>query len=84
MARYTDATTMACNSTPITLVLRKTIEAEIYGKGMEHPSNPNQSHKSCQVNKRCTRKYGHMPSKLVIGTPQEALCVKLSLGGSMC
>ena len=68
---------MACNSTPVTLVLRSTTEAEIYGEGMEHPSDPNQSYKSCQVNKRCTQKYGHRPSKLVIGTPQEALYVDL-------
>ena len=68
-ARYTDATAMACNSTPVTLVLRKMTEAEIHGKGMEHPSNPNQSHKSYQVNKRYTQKYGHRPSKLVIRTP---------------
>ena len=68
-AGYTDATAMACNSTPVTLVLRKMTEAEIHGKGMEHPSNPNQSHKSYQVNKRCTRKFGHRPSKLVIDTP---------------
>ncbi len=85
-ARYTDATAPVCNSTPVTLVLRKTIKAEIYGKGMEQPSNPNQSHMSCQVNKRCTQKYGHRPSKLVIviGTPQEVLCVDSPLAGSRC
>jgi hypothetical protein len=53
-AHYTDATATACNSTPGTLVLRKMIKAEMYGKRMEQPSDPNQSHKSCQVNKRCT------------------------------
>ncbi len=33
--------------------------------------------KSCQVNKRRTLKYGHLPSKIVINTPCEALCVDL-------
>ncbi len=33
--------------------------------------------KSCQVNKRRTLKYGHLPSKIVINTPWEALCVNL-------
>jgi hypothetical protein len=33
--------------------------------------------KSCQVNKRHSRKYGHLPSKLVITTPWKALCVDL-------
>ncbi len=33
--------------------------------------------KSCQVNKRRTLKYGHLPSKIVISTPWEALCVNL-------
>jgi hypothetical protein len=29
------------------------------------------------VNKKRTRKYGHPPSKIVISTPREALCVDL-------
>ncbi len=33
--------------------------------------------KSCQVNKKHTRKYGHLPSKIVISTPWEALRVDL-------
>jgi hypothetical protein len=32
---------------------------------------------SCQVNKRRSQKYGHLPPKLVIMTPWEALCVDL-------
>jgi hypothetical protein len=32
---------------------------------------------SCQVNKRHSRKYGHLPPKLVITTPWKALCVDL-------
>jgi len=30
------------------------------------------------VNKKCTQKYGHLPSKIVISTPWEALCVDLA------
>jgi hypothetical protein len=33
--------------------------------------------KTCQVNKKRTQKYGHLPSKIVISTPWEALCVDL-------
>jgi hypothetical protein len=33
--------------------------------------------KSCQVNKRHSQKYGHLPPKLVITTPWRALCVDL-------
>jgi hypothetical protein len=29
------------------------------------------------VNKKCTQKYGHLPPKIVISTPWEALCVNL-------
>ncbi len=33
--------------------------------------------KSCQVNKGRTLKYGHLPAKIVISTPWEALCADL-------
>ena len=33
--------------------------------------------KTCQVNKKRTQKYGHLPPKIVISTPWEALCVNL-------
>jgi hypothetical protein len=33
--------------------------------------------KTCQVNKKRTQKYGHLPPKIVISTPWEALCVSL-------
>jgi hypothetical protein len=33
--------------------------------------------RSCQVNKRHSQKYGHLPSKLVIMTPWKVLCVDL-------
>ena len=29
------------------------------------------------MNKKRTRKYGHLPSKIVVSTPLEALCVNL-------
>jgi hypothetical protein len=32
---------------------------------------------SCQINKRHSQKYGHLPPKLVISTPWKALCVDL-------
>jgi hypothetical protein len=32
---------------------------------------------SCQVNKRHSQKYGHLPPKLVITTPWKALCIDL-------
>jgi hypothetical protein len=32
---------------------------------------------SCQVNKRHSQKYGHLPPKLVLTTPWKALCVDL-------
>ena len=37
--------------------------------------------RSCQVNKRHSQKYGHLPPKLVITTPWKALCVDLIHGG---
>ncbi len=33
--------------------------------------------RSCQISKRHSLKYGHVPPKLVITTPQRALCVDL-------
>jgi hypothetical protein len=36
-----------------------------------------ESCRSCQVNKRHSQKYGHLPPKLVIMTPWKALCVDL-------
>ncbi len=33
--------------------------------------------RSCQVNKRHSQKYGHLPPKLVITTPWKAFCVDL-------
>jgi hypothetical protein len=36
-----------------------------------------ESCRSCQVNKRHSLKYGHVPPKLVITSPWRALCVEL-------
>jgi len=33
--------------------------------------------KTCQINKKRSLKYGHLPSKIVICIPCEALCVDL-------
>jgi hypothetical protein len=58
--------------------LEETMNAAIYWKGMRTTIRSiTKSCKSCQVNKRRTLKYGHLPSKIVISTPWEALCVDL-------
>jgi len=49
------------------------MKSAIYWKGMRNTKTC----KSCQVNKKHTRKYGHLPSKIVSSTPWEALCVDL-------
>jgi hypothetical protein len=58
--------------------LEETMKAAIYWKGMRNTirSMP-KSCKTCQVNKKRTQKYGYLPSKIVISTPWEALCVNL-------
>jgi hypothetical protein len=54
------------------------MNAALYWKGMQTTIRSiTKSCKSCQVNKRRTLKYGHLPSKIVISTPWEALCVNL-------
>jgi hypothetical protein len=58
--------------------LEETMNTAIYWKGMRTTiQSITKSCKSCQVNKRHTLKYGHLPSKIVISTPWEALCVDL-------
>jgi hypothetical protein len=58
--------------------LKETMKAAIYWKGMRNSiRSKTKSCKTCQVNKKRTQKYGHLPSKIVISTPWEALCVKL-------
>ncbi len=50
----------------------------MYWKGMRNTIRRYvKSCRSCQVNKRHSLKYGHVPPKLVITTPWEALCVDL-------
>jgi hypothetical protein len=52
------------------------MNAAIYWKGMRTTVQfITKSCKSCQVNERRTLKYGHLPSKTVISTPWEAVCV---------
>ncbi len=58
--------------------LEETMRSVMYWKGMcttiwRHVK----SCRSCQVNKRHSQKYGHLPRKLVITTPWKALCVDL-------
>jgi hypothetical protein len=58
--------------------LEETMKAAIYWKGMRNTiQSKTKSWKTCQVNKKRTQKYGHLPPKIVISTPWEALCVNL-------
>jgi hypothetical protein len=58
--------------------LEETMRSVMYWKGMQRTIRSYiKSCKSCQVNKRHSQKYGHVPPKLVITTPWEALCVDL-------
>jgi hypothetical protein len=58
--------------------LEEMMNAAIYWKGMRTTIRSiMKSCEACQVNKRLTLKYGHLPSKIVISTPWEALCVDL-------
>ena len=50
--------------------LEGTMDTMIYWKEMQKTvQSITKSCKSCQVNKRCQLKYGHLPSKTVISTP---------------
>ncbi len=58
--------------------LEETMKAAIYWKGMRITIRSiTRSCKTCQVNKKRSLKYGHLPSKIVICIPWEALCVDL-------
>ncbi len=58
--------------------LEETMKAAIYLKGMRNTiRSKTKSCKTCQVNKKHTQKYAHLPPKIVISTPWEALCVNL-------
>jgi hypothetical protein len=58
--------------------LEETMRFVMYWKGMRTTIRRYvKSCRSCQVNKRNSQKYGHLPPNLVIMTPWKALCVDL-------
>jgi hypothetical protein len=58
--------------------LKETIRSVMYWKGMcNNILKYVKSCRSCQVNKRHSLKYGHVPPKLAITTPWRAFCVDL-------
>ncbi len=58
--------------------LNETMRSVMYWKGIPTTIQKYiKSCRSCQVNKRHSQKYGHLPPKLVITTPWKALCVDL-------
>jgi hypothetical protein len=58
--------------------LEETMRSVMYWKGMHYTIRRYvKSCRSCQVNKRHSLKYGHVPSKLVIMTPWRFLCIDL-------
>jgi hypothetical protein len=63
---------------PLLSRLEETMRSVMYWKGMRHTIRSYvKSCRSCQVNKRHSQKYGHVPPKLVITAPWEASCVDL-------
>ena len=59
------------------LPIEETMRSMMYWKGMRTTIRYIKSCRSCQVNKRHSQKYGHLPPKLIIMTPWKALCVNL-------
>ncbi len=58
--------------------LEETHKAAIYWKQMHSTvCSYIKNSQSCQVNKRCSQKYGTLPAKLATITPWEAICVDL-------
>jgi hypothetical protein len=58
--------------------LEETMNAAMYWKGMRTTIRSlTMSCRSCQINKRWSRRYGHLPQKTVITNPWECLCVDL-------
>jgi hypothetical protein len=58
--------------------LEETLKAAIYWKQMHSTVHSYiKNCISCQVNKRCSQKYGKLPAKLATITPWEAVCVDL-------
>jgi hypothetical protein len=67
-----------CLQHPGHTCFEETMNAAIYWKGMRTTIRSlTKSCKSCQVNKRRSRKYGHLPPKTVYTIPWECLCVDL-------
>jgi hypothetical protein len=63
---------------PGQLCLEESMRAVMYWKGMCNTIQRYvKSCRSCQVNKRHSLRYGHVPPKLVITTPWRVLCVDL-------
>ncbi len=63
---------------PGQLCLEETMWSVMFWKGMRTTIRRHvKSCRSCQVNKRHSQKYGHLPPKLVITTPWKTLCVDL-------
>ncbi len=64
------------------LHLEETMRSMMYWKGMCTTIwRYAKTCQSCQVNKRHSQKYGHLPPNLVITTPWKALCVDLIVIG---
>jgi hypothetical protein len=60
------------------LHLEETMRSVMYWEGMHTTIQRYVKFcRSCQVNKRHSQKYGHLPPNLVISTPWRALCVDL-------
>ena len=84
-ARNTKALAKSCSyvvpplsSAPWAARLEETMKAVIYWKGMRNTiQSKTKSCRTCQLNKKRTQKYGHLPPKIVISTPCEDLCVNL-------
>jgi hypothetical protein len=58
--------------------LEETMNTAMYWEGMRTAIRSlTKSCKSCQVNKRRSQKYGHLPPKTVYTIPWECLCVDL-------
>jgi hypothetical protein len=58
--------------------LKEMMDAAIYWKGMPTTIRSlTKSCSSCQINKRRSQKYGHLPPKTVYTIPWECLCVDL-------
>jgi hypothetical protein len=63
---------------PVTTRLEEMMNTAMYWKGMRTTiQSLTKSCRSCQINKRRSRIYGHLPPKTVVTNPWECLCVDL-------